>query len=458
MATTESERQLYELCRKSFLSYWSFENPHRPDGSLSKELCDVLVVCDRHILAFSDKSIGFPNGDPAIGWARWHRKSVLGSARQLLGSYRYLQLPHPRVCADRSLRTRLRCSLPSPADRDIHLIAVANGATEACSAILGEPIATLMLSNERKEDRTFTVGDVGDDRAFVHVFTDLSLRMVLREFDTVSDLVRYLRNRARFFRSTSSGLVVRGEEELIPLYFRGYDEATQDYDISRGLKLDASKFDYVAVDGGFYEDMIQRPEYKARRKENALSYGWDALIEKFAGHRIMGTGGHITPRGLEHHEGGIRLMALEPRLSRRMLSQHVMHAAETFRGDQDVGIRTVIPGKAEDDQRAYIFLQLRPPASMAYEEYRRLRQGMLEVYALSLLHDQPQLQQVVAIAFEPLREFVGKLMSEDMILAERHLVAPEALAEAKQVKLKLGTGRASVSQLSRAREFPSGDS
>lgn len=225
MATTASERQLYELCKKSFLSYWSFVNPHRPDGALSKELCDVLVVCDRHVLAFSDKSIAFPGGAPAIAWARWYRKSVLASARQLLGSYRYLQLPQPRVYADRSMRTLLRCPFPPPADRDIHLIAVANGATEACSTMLGEPIATLMLSNEKKEEKAFTIGDVGDDRALVHVFTDLSLQMVLREFDTVSDLVLYLHNRARFFRCSSSALVVRGEEELIPLYFRGYDEA-----------------------------------------------------------------------------------------------------------------------------------------------------------------------------------------------------------------------------------------
>src|SRR5215213_1771620 len=118
MATTASERQLYELCRKSFLSFWSFVNPYRPDGAMSKELCDVLIVCDRHIIAFSDKSIGFPDGDPAIAWARWHRKSVLASARQLLGSYRYLQLPQPRVYADRSLRSTLRCPFTPASERD----------------------------------------------------------------------------------------------------------------------------------------------------------------------------------------------------------------------------------------------------------------------------------------------------------------------------------------------------
>jgi hypothetical protein len=108
-------------------------------------------------------------------------------------------------------------------------------------------------------------------------------------------------------------------------------------------------------------------------------------------------------------------------------------------------------------QRAYIFMQLRPQASMEYEEYRRVRQGMLEVYALSLLHDQPQLQQVVAIAFEPLREFAGKWMSEDMILAERHLIASEDLAKAKQVKLQLGARTVGELHRGRAHEFPSTD-
>ena len=38
---TPSEEMVFSLCRKSFLSLWSYANPLRAPG---KELCDVLVV------------------------------------------------------------------------------------------------------------------------------------------------------------------------------------------------------------------------------------------------------------------------------------------------------------------------------------------------------------------------------------------------------------------------------
>ena len=49
---TPSERYVDNLCKKSFLPFWSFPNPL---GKKGKELCDVLVVCGHTIILISVK-------------------------------------------------------------------------------------------------------------------------------------------------------------------------------------------------------------------------------------------------------------------------------------------------------------------------------------------------------------------------------------------------------------------
>ena len=50
----ESEQLVYAICKKSFLSLWSYANPL---GKNSKELCDILIVCDPDIIIISVKDI-----------------------------------------------------------------------------------------------------------------------------------------------------------------------------------------------------------------------------------------------------------------------------------------------------------------------------------------------------------------------------------------------------------------
>jgi hypothetical protein len=312
-----------------------------------------------------------------------------------------------------------------------------------------------MLSTHKEHPGPFMVGDVGHQGAFVHVFTDLSLRLVLREFDTITDLVRYLANRAVFLRQSYLTVAVRGEEELIPLYFRGYDQTIQSYDIMRGLRHDddGEKPNMLLVDGGFYDDMIKRPEYQARRHENEISYLWDALIEQFARHQIDGTSTLQRPAEYEGHEGGIRFMALEPRLARRGLAGQLKDAIESFPDARDLAARTILPGDPSDDI-GYLFMQVRPPISGSYDQYRRARAHLLRVYVLALMHDQPFLKRVVGVALEPPRLYKDQLTSEDIILAERDQLSPEELSAAKAEKMGYGLNTISSIGRSRIHEFP----
>ena len=62
---TASERYLQRLCQQSFLSLWSYPGIYRDQGRFEgrgdgKEVCDLLVVFDDHILIFSDKYPSVP--------------------------------------------------------------------------------------------------------------------------------------------------------------------------------------------------------------------------------------------------------------------------------------------------------------------------------------------------------------------------------------------------------------
>ena len=56
---TDAERSLKRLCDRSFLSLWSHAGIYRDQGKVGKghgkEVCDLLVVFEDHIIIFSDK-------------------------------------------------------------------------------------------------------------------------------------------------------------------------------------------------------------------------------------------------------------------------------------------------------------------------------------------------------------------------------------------------------------------
>ena len=52
-----TEQFVLRVCRTSFLSLWCDSNPQGKNPG--KELCDILVVCDRHIIIVSVKDVLF---------------------------------------------------------------------------------------------------------------------------------------------------------------------------------------------------------------------------------------------------------------------------------------------------------------------------------------------------------------------------------------------------------------
>lgn len=60
---TVSEKKLAALGYQTFLRLWSYPNPYKLQSN-GKELCDLLIVFDNHIIIFSDKDCVY--GTPTI--------------------------------------------------------------------------------------------------------------------------------------------------------------------------------------------------------------------------------------------------------------------------------------------------------------------------------------------------------------------------------------------------------
>ena len=118
----KSEEFVYQACRHSFLSLWSYANPKGKDGH--KELCDILVVCDPDIVIVSVKEITFTNsGNISTDLKRWWKRAIESSVKQIYGAERFIQKTSYVIRSD----GKLGLPFPKMNERRIHRIAVALG-------------------------------------------------------------------------------------------------------------------------------------------------------------------------------------------------------------------------------------------------------------------------------------------------------------------------------------------
>jgi hypothetical protein len=113
----ESERILSALCQKSFLRLWSQTNVYTDEGfkdgkGATKELCDALIIFGNDVIIFSDKHITFKTErELMVAWARWYRRAIADSVKQLHGTKGWLQRLPERAYLDPQCTDvyRLRC-------------------------------------------------------------------------------------------------------------------------------------------------------------------------------------------------------------------------------------------------------------------------------------------------------------------------------------------------------------
>ena len=236
---TPSEKYLGELCRKSFLTLWSYQNVFTDRGvnarnKQGKELCDVVVVFEDNIVLFSDKSCAMPNtGDVVLDWSRWYRKAIADSARQIFGAERWLDRYPERIFTDRYCQNKFPILLPTGPNKKIHRIVVALGSSKRAEKFFGgNSRGSLMLASwlhgtdhatPSEHFLPFTFGWADDSRRFVHVMDDVTLDLVMGELDTISDFVQYLSAKEQFF-NLPNRILCAGEKEFLGFYLENLDK------------------------------------------------------------------------------------------------------------------------------------------------------------------------------------------------------------------------------------------
>lgn len=418
---TPTERYLSRLCRRSFLSLWSFPNLYTDEGRKSSnapghELCDLLVVFGNDVIIFSDKSVHFNSGKPIdVAWRRWYRKAIRKSVAQLYGAESWILRYPNRIYLEPQCVNPLPVKLPGSEKLRVHRVAVATGAYDACREYFGgASIGSLMIASDLQAsdhgNSPFTIGQICPAKGFVHVFEEFSLDAVFAEVDTTADFIAYMQKRETFLTRPKPIIRAAGEEQLLSIYLtRMNNHGEHDFVLPVSGSEDV---DFVALDESFWQEMVDNPQYHAKKKADKISYAWDRLIEHFAelGARYNEDSERLDSNSELEHD--LRHMAAESRLRRRQLALAFVDLLEKTA----VGKRAVRVVYSNDrPEKAYVFLVLPTEDGKPYEEYREQRRAMLSAYCHVAKLKCNHASHIIGIATENYR---AERASEDMIVLD----------------------------------------
>ncbi|WP_155550068.1 hypothetical protein [Pantoea stewartii] len=426
--TTDSEKYLVKLARKTFLSFWSYSNPYT-DESKGSEFCDFMVVFGNDVILFSDKHCNFPEiEDKKIAWGRWYKSAIKKSVRQLVGASSFLMKFPNRIFLDRTCENNLPIPIPSLDNIKIHLIAVTRGSAEASMKYWGGGsssslmINTMIEGNNHKET-PFMIGWPLDRRRFVHVLDELTLDILLSELDTTADFISYLNKKEAYLTPTNYAFIISGEEELLAYYLMNPNE---DYD---GFSFPAINEEraLVRIDEGKWNQLSKSKPYLKWKKVNEISYEWDRLIESQASQVYQDNSPILRndyPTFLEFHahEMLLRAMASEGRSTRRILAEQHLLILNRKCEENRLTKTIIFPNRPE---RAYILMVLKDDQPQEYDVYREQRLSSLVGYCRACPLRFAGVKEVIGIASEPsnskmlTRDFIYMQVIEDISVKSR---------------------------------------
>ena len=463
---TDAERNLKKLCDRTFLSLWSYPSLYRDQGQTAtsregKEVCDLLVVFERHIIIFSDKDCDFPRkGNPALEWSRWYRRAVQKSAEQVWGAERWIKSNPKRLFLDRSCSQPFPIDVPHLATAQFHRVVVAHDASRRCRETFGgtgslilDPSIIGPAHYEGANVRPFHIGQIDPTRGFVHVFDDTTLNAVLRTLDTITDFVSYL-SKKELLITTGRLQWAAGEDDLLAYYLGKLNhQGEHDFVLPRGA-------DKLVVEEGRWDHFERSVERQTQRNADEVSYLWDHMIERFSGHILAGTSYKpvLPPYAtISSQEEVLRFMARESRLRRRLLAEAVVglikktETEEPKQSDDLVFRATRIVKPSRPGDPYYVFLLLREPHGVPYEEYRVVRRKLLEMLCLVTKLRFPDAQFIVGYATEP-GQSAGT--SDDALCIDVRDWTKEQEAEAAEIQRELGLLTQVNASSKRYHEYP----
>ncbi|PCD02211.1 hypothetical protein COC42_12190 [Sphingomonas spermidinifaciens] len=404
-----TERLLAELCDRTFLRLWSYPNPCREDG---KELCDLLVVFQNDVLIFFDRENRRFDQNPEdvdLAWKRWRKEVIEKQVATAHGAERYIRSGRS-IYLDPQKNQRF----PIPIDLSqmrCHKIVVAHGVKEACKrASPANVLGSLAISYDKKDERFDHPFFVQIDREHpVHILDTENLEIALNELDTIFDFTAYLDAKLDAIRRHA--LSYCGEEDVIAHYFLNFDETK-----NRHMIGTHDAFDTVHIGEGEWFNFERSEPYARRRAANQTSYFWDRLLQITSNNALNGVlGGNSQPF---HGKSALHFMAMEPRFSRRGLSDFMLKSIRNFPESDEPLVRNVSLMPSFYEGTVYVFLQLKASDDLRNSEaYREVRSGMLEIACGAAKLRMPAIKRVIGIATDA-PKFAGKTNSEDLLLME----------------------------------------
>lgn len=349
----ESEEKINSYCKKLFLNLWTVQNPYKKDRD---ELCDTLIICGNKVIIFSVKKTEFMDASEFKGiekmskdiwrtkskkikieWERWHRKVMEKSKRQLIGAKRWLKTNPSEVYTDASCETVVPF-LRVPDNPQFYLITIVDGLSGLIKSIFDEEKGTFCLSSQEPEVPMpgFIKADINEDGSFIHVFEEDALSMLFEELDTISDLMDYLDERERFWRSDvakKKSVIVTGEEEFLGLYFKSYDPTANKYRINL-IDIPTKENSYEIVMGkgswNFYQNKIRAD----RQRRNKDSYAVDAFINRYGD--ALKNDNIISNSRISNKDviDTLEFLVLEKRINRRGITDMINRGANLYREDK----------------------------------------------------------------------------------------------------------------------------
>ena len=393
-----------------------------------------MVVFGRDIIIFSIKSCAFQNtGDLNTDWKRWCKRAILESAEQIYGAVKWIKNHPNKVFLDKEVSHPLPIELPPIAECRFHRIVIALNASERCSSYFNGDSGSLMILPHLKGNAhideanpgyfPFSVGQLNPSKGFIHVLDDVTLDIILRELDTVSDFVNYLSRKEKFVCSGQLGAAA-GEEELLAYYLTHINE-NKEHDF-------VFQEDKIVIGKGLWEDYERDPQYIAKKQADKISYLWDSLIELFIqkDKSIIGDGLSMSNHKpvITDYEKAVRILASEGRVSRRMLMMSIINLIKTNSTDM---VRVIMPS-LKNNHRAYIIL-LCPNPSDAVSIEKRI--SCFNCYGQVLKSKSPQFTEIVGITIQGTQ---GNFSPKDLFYLNTEGWTPEDNIEAQKIQQQLG--------------------
>jgi hypothetical protein len=411
----------------------------------------LLVVFEEHVIIFSDKHIEFPkSGDIQLDWSRWYRRAVRNSAKQIFGAERWIKTFPDRLFIDRDCTQPFPIKLPDLNKAKFHRIVTVHGIAKPCKKFFRGGSGSLMIDNTiigeqraTESSQPFAVGQVDSQKGYVHVFDDVTLDVILQTLDTITDFTNYLDKKEKFL--SNHLVVLPGEEELLAYYLQQFSENSE-----HDFIWPKDNINIFSLEEGFWDDFIKSPQRESRIEANRVSYSWDALIETFNKHILEDTQYHAFPRGVKEQDKGVKFLARESRTRRRMLARSIHELLEKTQSTKQ-GVRVMAPSRAGDPY--YVFLLFPKSDGQNENEYREMRNVVLESYCLVTKYKFPDAEDIIGIGTE---SGWDDIRSEDLIYLDARYWLEVDQKRAEELHNNIGLLKTTNRFAGKEYEFPIG--